>query len=112
MAVCRALSLVRAGYGFLWNSASFGGFSANATHVEWVTEGSGMLDMWVTWPRAGRRGDRSDARSSNNPFHLAMGAFAAATGFPPPMPHFATGFWQSKNRYRSQAEVPPRRKPI
>ena len=30
--------------------------------------------------------------------------FAEATGPPPEIPEFATGFWQCKNRYRSQNE--------
>ena len=54
-----------------------------------------MVDLWVTVPPVYAR----------NPYKYIMGCFAQATGYPPPMPHFATGFWHSKNRYRSQDEV-------
>jgi alpha-D-xyloside xylohydrolase len=34
-----------------------------------------------------------------------MGAYTNATGKSPVWPEWATGFWQSKNRYRNQSEI-------
>jgi alpha-D-xyloside xylohydrolase len=33
-----------------------------------------------------------------------MKNYVDAVGHPNPLPHFASGFWQSKNRYRTQQE--------
>jgi alpha-glucosidase (family GH31 glycosyl hydrolase) len=82
-------------YGFMWNMASFGSFNSTDTEVRWSSASTPVLDFWVT--TAGER--------SPNPFKAILGQFADATGHPPPMPDFATGFWQCKNRYRSQEEL-------
>jgi len=54
-----------------------------------------ILDFWVTTGDAG----------AENSFKQIQGQFADATGHPPEMPEFATGFWQCKNRYRNQDEL-------
>jgi hypothetical protein len=128
-----------AGYGFLWNLASFGAVDLRPNDtIIWSSSGSALVDIWVTVAPP------DDA----HPFHSLMQHFAHATGHPPracalsptrflpqnfgrvlcrlpavspsancrrralgagggvaAMPHWATGLWHSRNRYRSQAEL-------
>ena len=83
------------GYGFLWNHASFGAFNSTDEYVRWDTMDAPLLDFWVTVPSA----------AAADPFKQLLGQFGDATGKPPAMPSFATGFWQCKNRYRTQEEL-------
>ncbi|MDJ1006355.1 MAG: glycoside hydrolase family 31 protein [Paracoccaceae bacterium] len=78
------------GYGFLWNNPATGraDFATNGTR--WTADATPGLDYWIT---AG--GSPADILQS----------YIAATGTPPLLPDWATGFWQCKLRYRTQAEV-------
>jgi len=78
------------GYGFLWHSPAYGeaGFGKNLT--EWTSRSARQIDYWIT--------------AGDKPAEI-MRAYARATGFPPEMPEFATGFWQSKLRYQTQDEL-------
>jgi alpha-D-xyloside xylohydrolase len=85
-------------YGFMWNMASFGAFNSSDTEIQWSSMSTPVLDFWVTTSAAAKPGTEGD-------FKGMLGQFADATGHPPKMPDFATGFWQCKNRYRSQEEL-------
>ena len=91
-------------YGFMWNMASFGAFNSSDPEISWSSMSTPVLDMWVTTGAAATP-DTEDDVTSENGFKSMLGQFADATGHPPKMPDFATGFWQCKNRYRSQAEL-------
>merc|ERR1712166_96557 len=91
-------------YGFLWNHASFGGFNSSSNTTTWTTTTTQVLDFWVTTGSICAT-DPSCSGTDSNPYKQLMSSFADVTGHPPAMPHFATGFWQCKNRCRSQEEL-------
>ncbi|CAF1277929.1 unnamed protein product [Adineta steineri] len=63
-------------------------WTANATH---------QLDLWITTiPK--------EESLSSLFYPILMKNYVDVIGHPNPLPHFASGFWQSKNRYRSQQE--------
>ena len=78
------------GYGFLWNNPATGraDFATNGTC--WTAEATPGLDYWIT------AGDRPQD---------ILATYLAATGMPPRLPDWATGFWQCKLRYRTQDEL-------
>ncbi len=78
------------GYGFLWNNPATGraDFATNITR--WLADATPGLDYWIT------AGDTPAA---------ILSTYVAATGMPPVLPMWATGFWQCKLRYRTQAEI-------
>ena len=78
------------GYGFLWNNAAQGrcDFAANITR--WRADATPGLDYWVC------AGDTPEA---------ILQTYVTATGMPPLLPDWVTGFWQCKLRYKSQAEI-------
>ncbi|UWM47729.1 family 31 glucosidase [Streptomyces carpaticus] len=78
------------GYGLLWNNPALGRVELAHDATRWVAERSEQIDYWIT--------------AGDTPADL-MAAYAAATGHPPPLPYWATGFWQSRLRYRSQEEL-------
>ena len=77
------------GYGFLWNHPGIGRVELGTTATRWVSEQTRQWDYWIT---AGE--PRQVLRS-----------YAEATGKPPMLPDWASGFWQCKLRYRNQDEV-------
>ncbi len=78
------------GYGFLWNNPAVGrcDFAANITR--WRAEATPGLDYWIC------AGDSPAA---------ILNRYLDATGRPPMLPDWATGFWQCKLRYRTQDEL-------
>jgi alpha-D-xyloside xylohydrolase len=78
------------GYGFLWNNPAQGrcDFAANITR--WKADATPGLDIWIT------AGETPEA---------ILRTYVAATGMPPVLPDWVTGFWQCKLRYKSQAEI-------
>ncbi|WP_199431485.1 glycoside hydrolase family 31 protein [Qaidamihabitans albus] len=78
------------GYGLLWNMAGTGRVELAENGTRWVADSARQLDYWVT---AGR-----------TPADV-LSRYADATGHPPVLPEWASGFWQSKLRYRSQEEL-------
>jgi alpha-D-xyloside xylohydrolase len=78
------------GYGFLWNMPAVGRVELAENGTRWVADSARQLDYWIT------AGDTPADILSN---------YADATGRPPMLPEWASGFWQSKLRYRSQAEL-------
>lgn len=78
------------GYGFLWNNPAVGrcDFARNITR--WRSDATPGLDYWIC--------------AGNTP-RAILRRYLQATGMPPELPDWATGFWQCKLRYRSQQEL-------
>lgn len=70
----------------------------NDTMTQWRSNATQQLDFWVTTTPA-------NMTAGTSPYAPLMHRYVDVTGHPPPMPHFASGFWQSKNRYRNQSQV-------
>ena len=78
------------GYGLLWNSPAVGRveFAENATR--WQAGQAREIDYWFT--------------AAPTPAEI-LARYADATGHAPELPAWASGFWQSKLRYRTQDEL-------
>lgn len=78
------------GYGFLWNNPATGraDFATNVTR--WLADATPGMDYWIT--------------TADSPAEI-LASYIRATGMPPALPDWATGFWQSKLRYRTQDEI-------
>ena len=85
-----------AGFGLLYNQAGYGFIHINPTQATWGSNATHQLDLWVT---------TSPAKSTQvTPFPSISSNYADATGHPNPIPHFASGFWQSKDRSHTQQQ--------
>ena len=82
--------LSSAGYGFLWNQPAVGQAVFATNETRWEAIATRRMDYWLSL------GETPAA---------ILRQYADATGHAPDMPEFALGFWQSKLRYRTQAEV-------
>lgn len=78
------------GYGLLWHNPAIGRVELGKTETRWVAEATPQLDYWIT--------------TGATPAEI-MGNYADATGHAPAFPAWASGFWQSKLRYRTQDEL-------
>ena len=78
------------GYGFLWNNPAIGRVELGANGTRWVAEASRQIDYYIT---------------AGDSYSDITERYADATGHAPMMPQWATGFWQSKLRYRTQDEL-------
>jgi len=78
------------GYGFLWNNPAVGQVILGRNETRWEAEATSKLDYWITL--------------GETPAQI-LRHYVDATGHAPTMPRWATGFWQSKLRYKTQAEV-------
>jgi alpha-D-xyloside xylohydrolase len=78
------------GYGFLWNSPAVGRVELANNGTRWVSDSACQLDYWVT--------------AGDEPAEI-LSHYADATGHAPDLPSWASGFWQSKLRYRTQEEL-------
>ncbi|HWO61103.1 MAG TPA: TIM-barrel domain-containing protein [Umezawaea sp.] len=78
------------GYGFLWNLPAVGRVELAENGTRWVADDARQIDYWIT------TGDSPAA---------ILGHYADATGHVPMLPEWASGFWQSKLRYRTQDEL-------
>lgn len=78
------------GYGFLWNNPAVGRASFGTNRTDWEAASTPQLDYWIT--------------AGDSPKEI-MHRYSLATGLPPMMPDFATGFWQCKMRYQTQDEL-------
>jgi alpha-D-xyloside xylohydrolase len=78
------------GYGFLWNSPAVGRVELANNGTRWVADSARQIDYWVTV------GDKPAEILSH---------YVDATGHTPELPSWASGFWQSKLRYRTQEEL-------
>jgi alpha-D-xyloside xylohydrolase len=77
------------GYALLWNSPAIGRVELARTGTRWVADSARQIDYWIT---AGAPAD-------------LLRRYADATGHAPMLPDWASGFWQCKLRYRTQAEL-------
>jgi alpha-D-xyloside xylohydrolase len=77
------------GYGLLWNSPAIGRVELAANGTRWVADCARQIDYWVT---------------AGTPREI-LRRYADATGHVPMLPSWASGFWQSKLRYRNQDEL-------
>jgi alpha-D-xyloside xylohydrolase len=78
------------GYGFLWNMPGVGRVELASNRTRWSADAARQIDYWVT--------------TGATPAEI-VGNHAKATGLSPMLPHWASGFWQSKLRYRTQEEL-------
>lgn len=78
------------GYGLLWNSPAVGRVELARNGTRWVADSARQIDYWIT--------------TGERPADI-LAHYADATGHPPMLPEWATGFWQSKLRYRTQEEL-------
>ncbi len=88
--VCIPFMVSTRGYGFLWNNPAVGRVELGHNGTNWVADRTRQMDYWIT--------------AGGTPA-LIMRQYAEATGYPPMMPEYATGFWQCKLRYRTQEEL-------
>ena len=78
------------GYGFLWNHPGIGRVELGTTATRWVSEASRQWDYWIT--------------AADEPAGI-LRRYTHVTGTAPMLPEWASGFWQSKLRYRTQDEL-------
>jgi alpha-D-xyloside xylohydrolase len=77
------------GYGFLWNNPAVGRVEFAENVTRWTASQSRAIDYFVT---------------TGSPAEI-LARYADATGHAPRLPPWASGFWQSKLRYRNQEEL-------
>jgi alpha-glucosidase (family GH31 glycosyl hydrolase) len=84
-------------YGFFYNHPGDGTVAVgNASlPVVWNSTMQRQIDIWITTAPA----------DDQQPFATILRQYADATGHAPLLPHYATGFWQSKMRYRTSDEL-------
>jgi alpha-D-xyloside xylohydrolase len=78
------------GYGLLWNMPGVGRAELGTNGTRLVAEAAHQIDYWVT--------------TGATPAEV-VSHYSQATGLPPMLPEWASGFWQSKLRYRTQEEL-------
>jgi alpha-D-xyloside xylohydrolase len=88
--VCIPFALSNRGYGFLWNMPGIGRVELGSNRTRWVADAACQLDYWVT--------------TAPTPAEV-VSQYSQATGLPPMLPDWASGFWQCKLRYRYQEEL-------
>ncbi len=77
------------GYGFLWNNPAVGHVELSNNRTRWSVDATKKIDYVVI---------------AGTP-KLVSSALADLTGHAPVMPHWATGFWQSRLRYETQEDL-------
>lgn len=77
------------GYGFLWNNPAIGNVELSNNRTRWSVNATRKIDYIVI---------------DGKPKQTAQ-ALADLTGHSPIMPHWATGFWQSRLRYETQDDL-------
>ncbi|WP_165218084.1 TIM-barrel domain-containing protein [Schaalia sp. ZJ1691] len=83
-------TLSNKGYGLLWNNPAVGRVEFAKDFTRWVGHGTDLIDYWVCF--------------GDSPAQI-LSRYADAVGHAPVLPHWATGFWQSRLRYMSQDEI-------
>ena len=77
------------GYGFLWNNPAVGSVELAENRMRWRADATRKLDFVII---------------AGNPKEVSE-TLADLTGHAPVMPHWATGFWQSRLRYETQEDL-------
>jgi alpha-D-xyloside xylohydrolase len=78
------------GYGLLWNNPATGRVEFADNVTRWSAGQARGIDYWFT--------------AAETPAGI-LSRYADATGHVPDLPEWASGFWQSKLRYRNQEEL-------
>lgn len=101
--------------GFLWNQPNYGSvsFAASATDTTtWVAVGATQVDYLVVTSSDSDPGDDTSAHARTAPPTASQSApadilnsYVDAVGHAPVLPEYAAGYWHSRNRYSSQAEL-------
>ena len=78
------------GYGFLWNNPAVGRVELGFSATRWVAQAAPQIDYWIS--------------TGADPKQI-LSNYADVTGHVPMLPEWASGFWQSRLRYASQAEL-------
>eukprot|EP00754_Rhynchopus_humris_P034842 Rhum_TRINITY_DN16441_c0_g1::Rhum_TRINITY_DN16441_c0_g1_i1::g.163192::m.163192/K01811/xylS, yicI; alpha-D-xyloside xylohydrolase len=90
-----------AGYGFVWNTPALGNVSLSQDGLYWAGQDSRRnIDFWVTTLAATPKPPYKQSF-----YRELMYNYVEAVGHAAPVPYFATGFIQSKDRYRNQTQV-------
>jgi alpha-D-xyloside xylohydrolase len=90
MEVAIPLLVSSLGYGMLWNHPGVGRVELGRNETRWVAEAARQIDYYIV---------AGDSCAD------VMERYAEVAGFPTRFPQWASGFWQSKLRYRSQSEL-------
>ena len=77
------------GYGFIWNNPAIGSVELSENRTRWSVGATRKIDFVFI---------------AGNPREVSE-ALADLTGHAPVMPHWATGFWQSRLRYETQEDL-------
>ena len=77
------------GYGFIWNNPAVGNVELSENRTRWSVGATRKIDYVVI---------------AGTPKEVAS-TLADLTGHAPVMPHWATGFWQSRLRYETQDDL-------
>ena len=77
------------GYGFIWNNPSTGSVDLSENRTRWSADATKKIDFVVI---------------GGSPKEVSE-TLADLTGHAPVMPHWATGFWQSRLRYETQEDL-------
>ena len=91
-------------YGLLWNHGSYGGVDfgpikdLQSNEMRWTGYNLDQIDIFITT-------FSSNATDGLTTAGAIMNAYVDATGHAPELPSWASGYWHSKNRYKTQAEV-------
>lgn len=88
--VCIPFVLSSRGYGFLWNNPALGRVELAENGTRWSAQATRQMDYYVT--------------VGDTPAEI-LAHYTAVVGRAPVLPEWAAGFWQSRLRYASQAEV-------
>ncbi|MEU0796858.1 TIM-barrel domain-containing protein [Amycolatopsis sp. NPDC005961] len=88
--VCIPFVLSSRGYGLLWNNPAVGRVEFSENVTRWQAGQAREIDYWLT--------------AAPSPAGI-LARYADATGHPPELPEWASGFWQCKLRYRDQEEL-------
>lgn len=78
------------GYGFFWNNPSPGRCETARNHTLWCSDSTYQADYLIFM------GEK---------LADVMKSYCGLTGYAPPFPFWASGFWQCKLRYESQEEL-------
>ena len=103
------------GLGLLWALPSYGSVSLQPTAHNWTSIATPQIDLWVTTTPAPTASDSQGASDSQlslpvdpaatGPMAEMLHNYVDAVGHAAPMPSYVAGFWQCKNRYRTQQQV-------
>ena len=88
------------GYGFVWNSPAYGYVDISESSIEWFSNATMGIDMWITTTSS----DFNPA-SGVSPYSQLLSNYIDAVGHASTMPFYSTGFIQCKDRYRNQTQL-------